>query len=778
MYKIRSLRLFLLFVLSAFTGFGQESQKISLPGLKAQVTVMRDGRGIPYIYAQNDDDLYFAQGYVMAGDRLFQMDVMRRLARGETAEIFGASVIEEDKRWRRFGFAEIAEKSSRALDAEVRSALDAYVRGVNAYIDGLTPATLPIEMTILQYRPRHWTAADTIVIGKVLSDALSTTWRGDIMRAKLKNISAEKAADLTNIVSPWDVILFGKDTPEAAAVAQSNGSAELSPRAISALEREEALRETSLSRVGLYAEDLAASNNWVISGKRTADGKALLANDPHLAPTAPGIWYLIGLSSPDIHCAGVTLPGSPGVVLGHNDNIAWGATNVGPDVQDLYEERFNEKGEVASPGDKWETPERRKELIRYRKNPLSPELTDAEFEVVVTPRGPLLIDDASGKYSLRWTALDPQNLEFVAFFKLNRARSWADFTSALRTYGGPTQNFVYADVKGNIGWYAAGKIPIRRTGYGALPYSGSSSDGDWIGYIPFEELPNLYNPESGFIVTANQRIVGTSYKYKQMTHDALSWRARRIFDLLSKNTKISLDDATSIQLDDLNIPLLKFAKDAVDTGGLSEATADQLRKWDGRMTPDSSEALIVNEMRGCAASKMTEGSANIPAAAVREKVLPWAIEKRSSRWLPSGYDDYSKLIGACEQESITSLERQYGKDRAAWTWGKISSARFPHPLGAAPLIGAQFSTPKDPLRGSGQTPNVGSYVSMRLVTTPGNWDATRHVLPLGQSGDPRSPHWKDQFDLWKSGRPAILPFSQAAVRAASVSTVVLSPASK
>jgi penicillin amidase len=270
--------------------------RVLVEGTEHEVTVLRDIRDIPYITASSDADLYFAQGYVTAGDRLWQMDLMRRVARGRTAEIFGRARLEEDKRWRRFGFSANVEQSLKTLSPELRAALDDYARGVNAYIAGLNEDSLPLEFKILQYRPEPWTATDTLVIGKILADALSTTWQNDLMRASAASLPKEKFADLTNIVTPLDVVLFGKDGSVGGE--RASGSSAAGPETLTAAAADGELRRSSLELVGLYAEDLAASNNWVISGKRTADGKPILANDPHLAPSAPGIWYMTHLTAP------------------------------------------------------------------------------------------------------------------------------------------------------------------------------------------------------------------------------------------------------------------------------------------------------------------------------------------------------------------------------------------------------------------------------------------------------------------------------------------------
>ncbi len=755
-----------------------QEQSKQIAELKESVTVRRDSRLIPYIAARNDLDLYFAQGYVTASDRLWQMDLLRRVARGETAEIFGKAALEEDKRWRRFGFAKIADESIAFLSPELLSALESYARGVNAYVATLDDKSLPIEFRILQTKPREWRAADSIVVGKILADALSSTWRNDLLRVSQQSLPKEKLADLTNQVTPWDVVLFGKDDRNAERGVRSTEwfKPSVLDDLIVASQALEDARRTSLSRVGMYAEDLAASNNWVISGKRTADGKPLLANDPHLQASAPGIWYLTHLSTPTMRISGVTFPGVPGIVLGHNAEIAWGATNVGPDVQDLYIETFDAEGKYKTPNGMAE-PVIRHEEIKVRTNLLKTDTETVSLDVVETRNGPIILEDGGRKYALKWTARDPKNNEFEAFYFLNRAKNWEEFKTALRTYGGSTQNFVYADVKGNIGWYAAGRIPIRKVGDGSVPYDGTTGDGEWVGNIPFDELPNLYNPAAGFIVTANQRIVGTSYKYTQVSRDAAPpWRARRIYDLLKSNTKVTMDDVAAVQLDAFNLPVKNFATEVVKLNAASGATIEVLKAWDGVMRPDSKAALMAAEIRSCVAGKIAADNQGVPSGIILSRVVDvGVIQSRPERWLPKSYSTYTSLIKSCDVALSTILQAKYGDEPAGWTWGAVSKSRFPHPLAAAPFIGGQFATPSIGLSGSRETPNVASSVSMRHIASPGNWDATRQVIPLGQSGDPQSAHYKDQFELWRTGAPAVFPFTKQAVETAAPIQWLLRP---
>lgn len=745
-------------------------KQLSVEGLQKSVTVLRDGRGIPYIEAANDADLYFAQGYVTASDRLWQMDMMRRVVRGETAEIFGKQTLEQDKRWRRFGFSQVVERSYSMLSPDLKAALVSYAAGVNAYIDRLDAATLPVEFGILQYRPKPWHPTDSLAIGKILADALSTTWRNDLQRAEVQGMAPDKLADLSDPFSPYDVILYpgkakGKRYGEVNAERPSDSL-------LAAAERDEYIRKASLETVGLYAEGLAASNNWVISGKLTASGRPILANDPHLSATAPGIWFIADIRSPEVHAAGVSIPGIPGIVLGHNETIAWGATNVGPDVQDIYKLELDGSGSYRT-ADGWKKLQVRKESIAVRSNPLSTETKAVEFEVRSSEQGPVILEDKSGSYALRWTAFNPEFNEFEAFFRLDRAKDWPTFKNALKTFGGPAQNFVYADTSGHIGWYAAGRIPIRRKGIGQFPYEAKTGDGDWIGYIPFAELPHLYDPPSGLIVTANQRTVDGNYKYQQIASGASApWRARRILDRLSAMKKITPKDVASVQLDAFNIPLDLLAKRVVRGQAASAETLDVLKAWDGTMLPDSRGALLAEEIGKCVTTEITRVNAPVSYGVIRERIVDRAIREDLARWLP-GVKDYDELFRSCDTQARQSLTRVLGADPAGWTWGKTFTAVIPHPLVMTPVIGQRFVTRTDPLAGSRYSPNVGSSVSMRYIVSPGDWDATSLVIPLGESGWAGTEHFKDQFDMWKTNTPPPLVFGKAEASKLPIGVILL-----
>jgi penicillin amidase len=421
------------------------------------------------------------------------MDLLRRTARGELAEIFGRVALEEDKRRRVFGFARLSEEVAAKLTGENRALIEAYAAGVNAQIAARDEMTLPVEFRILKYQPRRWTPADSIVIGFLMAESLSTSWQTDLMRAALARLPEAQRQELLTEFTDLDTPVVGSDRRQAhvgrsAKQLHAGHLAQISDATLDLAARQEETRRASLDRAGIGAEALAASNNWVVSGKRAATGKPLLANDPHLAPSVPSIWYLVHLSAPGVRVAGVSIPGVSGVIIGHNERIAWGMTNLGPDVQDLYRETFDPQNPIRyrTPAG-WRGAELRREEIRVRKAPTDPATDIVTHEVTVTRHGPVVLEREGERYALRWTVYDTKPESIFAFHLLNRAGNWKEFTEAIRLFGGATQNFVYADVDGHIGYYGAGVIPVRRAGDGSLPYDGATDDGEWTGTIPFEK---------------------------------------------------------------------------------------------------------------------------------------------------------------------------------------------------------------------------------------------------------------------------------------------------
>lgn len=775
--KIAPIAAFLFILSSCFAQTPTET--LSVSGLKENVIVRRDDRLIPYIEAKNDADLYFAQGFVTAQDRLWQMDLYRRVARGTTAELFGDAALNEDKRWRRFGFSELVKETYKNFSPEYKAVLDNYARGVNAYIATLDKDSMPTEFKILQYQPADWKPTDSLIIGKILSDALSTSWYADATRAKFKDLPKEQFNELFIEKTPFDVLVVGKDFEEVQSPKSKVQSRvlQMDETVYNAALEDIKVRKSSLEKIGFYQEFNAASNNWVISGKRTLDGKPILANDPHLRPSAPSIWYMSHLTSYNSRVSGVTFPGVPGVVLGHNQFIAWGATNLGPDVQDLYIEEFNEKNEYKTEKG-FVSAKVRTEEIKVRKKLLKPETEIVKLEVLETDDGVIIQEIGSKKIALKWTALDSKNNDFEAFYELNRAKDWNDFKAALKNYGGATQNFVYADVKGNIGFHNGGAIPVRSSGDGSFPYDGAKNEGKWTGYIPFEELPSSYNPPEGFIVTANQRLAGDSYKHFLGHGWAAPYRARRIYQLLQANTKMTIADNMDIQRDIYSISFANFAREIVKLEAASDESLKILRGWDGKMSSDSAAALLVDEIRKEFLKNVLVGTlgaekANAYQWSNQASFTDWLLREKPADWLPKNFASYKKLLVKSDETARAKIAAKFGTDGTKQTWGEAYKIRFSHPLAAAPLIGSVFAIETFPYYGNSTTPNVGAAVSMRHVTMPGNWDETRQGITLGESGNPRSPFYKDQLDNWRTGNTPIFPFSKEAVEKAAKKVVLM-----
>jgi penicillin G amidase len=446
----------------------------------------------------------------------------------------------------------------------------------------------------------------------------------------------------------------------------------------------------------------------------------------------------------------------------------------------------------------------RREEIKVRKGLTDASTETVNFDVTTTHHGPIILEREGKRYALRWTALDAERTEFDAFYKINRARNWNEFRDALSNYSGPTQNFVYADVAGHIGYYGAGRIPVRQSGDGSVPYDGGTDAGEWTGFIPFDELPHIYDPPSGLIVTANSRVVGRSYPH-HLTHEwAAPYRSRRIYDLLSRKRKLTAADYRAVQGDVYSIGGSSFARAAAqlmrtpapqvdatkqpgDEDGKLRAAAVSLEQWDGLVTVDSRVAPLVAEISIAFRRRIL----NDALGEARARSFRWSsydlffnrvAAERPAEWLPKEFKNYGELIRACWQDARAALTTRLGADETLWTWARYSPARFPHPLAAIPLVGGRFAIEPVPVNGSGwsagATVNVGASVSMRFIADVSDWDKTQQGIALGVSGDPASPHWSDQLADWRAVTPRVFPFGAQAVAAHTRETLVLAPASR
>jgi penicillin amidase len=742
----------------------QVDGEATLRGLSATVTVRRDALGVPHLRGASILDVVRAQGYVTAQDRLWQMDLMRRRALGELSEAFGEGALRADKEIRTLGLGDAARRTLPLVPPHLREELDAYAAGVNAYIEGHRDA-LPFEFRLLRYGPRTWQPEDTIAIGKLLAMDLAQGWEGEAFRA---TVGDQLPPDVQELLFPsvfaQDRILFGRDRPSAAAPA--------------------AVLESDLA---------TGSNNWVIAGSRTATGKPLLANDPHLGLGVPSIWTAVHVTAPGLDVAGVTLPGVPGVILGRNRDIAWGCTNVHDDGADLYVEEFDpaRPDHYRVPGG-WERVTIRREPIRVREGPLAQSWKTVDHPVRLTRHGPLL--EIRGRlYALRWTALEDA-VELPAFAGAGRARGWDEFKEALRLYPGPSQNFAYADREGHIGWYSAGRLPIRRGQDGARPYPGTSADGDWIGSVPFEELPHALDPPSGLLVTANNRLAGTEYAHRVTRGGVAPWRAIALYESLEARTGWTADDVARLQGERLSIPHRDLARVLVEAAarhpgdGAWTEIADTLRGWDGRMEADSrAAAMAFATFRALGERAIGARLGNRPFARTlsrRMAAVHRLIVDRPASWVPASDGNWDGLLLASWRVASADVAEKLGRDRARWTWGAMNRMAVLHPLAAAfrPL-GALLSPPEVETGGSSTTPNVLATTnsgaveapSMRFIADMADPDNTRLVNFMGQSGHPASPHYGDQFGPWLKVESPRLPFTEAAVAREARHTLTLNP---
>src|SRR5579883_2441415 len=487
---------------------------LAVAGLGAPATIVRDRRGIAHITAASLHDVYYAEGYAMAQDRLWQMDMMRRLAEGTLAEVFGPVGLATDEQTRTLGLDRIAARETAALAPAARDLLDAFAAGVNQFI-AERRGRLPLEFRLLHYQPAPWRPLDSLAFAAQMYRSLSTSYKDELEReAILAAAGPQAAAALFPDRSPWDIPPGAWPAPTApAALARRRAPAALGwPPAAAPFAAAGSSRERGAPpppRAGRLAPLLAAlaaapessanlgrgSNNWVLASSRTATGAPILANDPHLEYQQPGIWWAVELRAPGLHVIGVTFPGTPGVIIGHNDHIAWGMTNVGADVQDLYREppaAIHVLGETIP--------------VKGR--------APVAFPVRLAPRGPIVAEDAQAALALDWSLYHPGSLRdvFTMFQRLDQAGDWASFEAALADFPGPSQNFVYADTAGNIGYQCAGRIPLRSRGDGTLPMPDDPAYG-WTGWIPFGALPRVYNPAAGLLATANGRIAPDGYPY-------------------------------------------------------------------------------------------------------------------------------------------------------------------------------------------------------------------------------------------------------------------------
>ncbi|MGH9804201.1 MAG: penicillin acylase family protein [Candidatus Acidiferrales bacterium] len=766
-----------------------------LAGLQQPVRVLRDERAVPHLYAGNLDDLFFAQGYVHAQERLWQMDLLRRQARGQLAEIFGRAAIELDKENRLLGLGSVADRGVENLDDETRAQLQAYARGVNAYIESrsgpLAFSGLPIEFVLLGYRPEPWQPGDSLGVALNMYKLLTTSWPREMNRARVsERVGDERAADLYVTRSaedrpiaepvaaprrpPRERVFVALDCRHSFSLADSSENLGYGARPVPARLGQSFGGATAWQEAGKYG----ASNNWVVAGSRTASGAPLLADDMHLPHTVPSIWFINHLQSPEVDVAGFSLPGLPWVIVGHNQRIAWGFTNSNADVQDLFIERFDpENPSLYMTPTGWQAVQRRVEHINIRGGEVE------DFEVLETRHGPIVHEDGAAKLALQWIALDAANLAF-SFLALNQAQGWDEFRQALARFAGPSQNVVYADADGNIGYHVFGRVPARRNGRGQVPVPGDTVHFDWVSVIPFEFLPHAFNPPTGALATANNRTVPDNYPYYITDQWMSPARIGRIYQLLEEDRRFTPEDFLRIQGDVVSLPEKALAAHLVAAGVATPTPhpADRaqalaaLAEWDGAMGAEQAAPLIVITVR----SQLMEALLR-PHLGDDWRQYSWfnasvflenVLSERPARWLPAGVESYEALLMAALDRALDQLRRETRLAAvSSLRWGEQWRVRFVHPVGdRIPFLRRWFSVSGRPQSGGPnsvkQTHRMAG-VSQRMVVNFADLDQTLMNITLGESGHVASPHYRDQFEAWFEIRSFPAPFSDAAVERAA-----------
>jgi penicillin amidase len=794
----------------------QTTGTLRLPKLQDNVQILRDEWSIPHIYATSNQDLFTALGFVHAQDRLWQMELNRRTGHGQLAELFGSLALDTDRFIRILGFNRIVEQEVALLDAETHSIVDAYTRGVNHFIETHSNR-LPIEYTLLRHQPRPWTAADCLIWSKIIALNLSSSWPNKILNAHMHKLVGQQQANELDMRYPaHHPMTIPPDSHNQGWMHHNHTPHSSSP-------------SIPFLPTGNHEQ---GSNAWVVSGNRSASGAPMLANDPHLLLTLPSLWYEVHLEGGDYAVTGVSFPGIPCIIIGHNTHIAWGITNAMTDVQDLYIERFNpEHPDQYLWQNEHKTVQTIREAITIRGKP-EPFIE----EVRLTHHGPIITPALDGtlkhtpaehpspttentphprwneELALRWTALEPGHL-MRSLLNINRASNWQEFRSALEDWNIPPQNFVYADSAGHIGYTLAGNIPIRRTNSGKQPVPGWNGAYEWQGYIPASRLPATFDPPQGYIVTANNRIAEETrdphYPFNGNWFNG--YRAARIEELIKQTPLHTIESFAHIQHDLLSLPGLELAQ-VMQTVPLSteleQQARDLLTAWDGHLTAESVGGTIYTVLRYhlerytyasleplrtmktgmgafCTLPYMSQlGRRALPGileriARATQQPDPDSRQPQTDTWTP--------LLQKSMATTVQELQNRLGKNPHTWQYGRIHRLTLQHPLGKIPLLANLFNRGPIPTGGDidticmgyapRDTANGPIYVgpSYRQICNTGNWDASCSMITGGQSGHPASRHYSDMISLWRAGRYHPMLWSRPLVESHTITTLTLTP---
>jgi len=784
--------------------------EIELDGLSRPVEVLRDTWGVPHIYAETLEDLFFAQGFVAAGDRLWQLDLWRRTAAGELSEILGPSAVERDTFARLLRYRGDMDAEWRSYSPDAKRIVEAFVRGVNAQIARVLadPAALPIEFQLTGVEPEPWTPE--VVIGRMAGYVMTRNARTEVQRAELaRTAGIGRVAEFMPPDPPVPLEL-----PDGLDLADISGEILAIARGASAPVRfGESERQSGAAAAHRFGPEyrapsteyrlasippdysLIGSNNWVVAGGLTQSGRPLLANDPHRTLALPSLRYTVHLNGPGWNVIGAGEPALPGIAAGHNDRIAFGFTIVGIDQQDLYVEQLNPDNpdEYLYKGD-WVPMEIERETMAVKGE--SPRPVELRF----TRHGPVLHVDRTRNraYALRWVGMEPGTAGYLGSLSLNVARSWPEFLKALDGWKVPSENLVYADTDGNIGWVAAGLAPVRPNWHGLLPVPGHEGKYEWDGFLPVSDLPQAFNPASGFIATANHNILPPGYK-KELGYEWSApyrfWRLSEVLEARAAEIRggaaaergFTVTEFEELQHDELSVvartlvgALAAATKAAPieDPGRLEAAT--MLTEWDGWLSRESAAAALYELWlpaltRAMAEATRSEADRALGGERLSTDELLALIDRRDPAVA-------GVLTGPALDEAVAEAERLMGPDRASWAWGRIHEATFEHSLSTTPERAAAFDLAPVPRGGDGTTPNATgsgrrqtSGASYREVIDLGDWDRSTMINVPGQSGQPGSPFYDNLLELWAGGRYHPMLFTREAVERNLAGRLVLRP---
>lgn len=753
--------------------------QLRLPGLSAAVTVRRDQHGVPHMEAATLDDLFEAQGYVTAQDRLWQMDMARRSAAGELAELLGKKLVEHDRVQRVLQMRATAERMTASLSERDRRFFEDYARGVNAYIDSQREH-LPAEFRLLMYKPKPWQPVDSVLIGLSMVQTLDEHWQDKLGREKIETrLGPTLAADLYPTGS-WRDHPPTVTPPDLTAPQQNIPDVPLD-ESQSSLHDLLHLREVIHGTAAVCHECIPGSNEWVISGTHTASGKPLLSNDMHLDHGIPDIWYEVDLKSGNFHAAGVTIAGVPFVIAGRNDHIAWGYTSLYGDTQDVYVEQTNNQNEYLGAAG-WHSFEHTTETIHVRgSSDVTVDVERTDHGIVLNP----LLPDEKRTLSLRWVAYDSKAFS-IPLFDLDSATDWQSFRQAMSTWWAPTLNVVYADDQGHIGYQAVGYIPNRPTGIKGTPIADTQHE--WQGFVPFDQMPSTFDPANGILATANSRVTPDNYPYQLTLEWASPYRNERIWKWLSGKDKLTPADMLTLQTDvysELDQEYAQRFAYAIDHAHKTDArlrqAADLLRTWDGVVGIDSAPAAIVAAAKHVFWQMLLQ-----PKLGDDWRAYEWAesafaqeeiIMHAPAQWLPKEYATWDDFLAACVSRGL--VEGRAPSDLREWRYGYAHPVEIEHPLyGLLPWFKKWTGTGAQPQSGDTSTvKQVGRTFgpSQRFTMDWSNIDGATENMVMGESGDPLSPHYRDQWTYWYSGTTFPLPFTDTAVETSTAHTLRLLP---